>query len=112
MDELHKNIAIGGYTPENVFNMDETGLFYCVLPARSYELEGGDSRQSGRGTKSMRAKDRVTLVLCLNATGSRKVDPLMIGTAASPHCFRDAPSPVPYTNQSNAWLDRRCYRYW
>ena len=57
--------------PENIFNMDETGLFYRCLPNRSFVPV--EQRRAARGTKSMKAKERVTLVLACNATGSRKV---------------------------------------
>ena len=36
----------------------------------------------------------------------------MIGTAKTPHCFRDSPPPIPYTHQCNAWLDREKYKHW
>jgi hypothetical protein len=89
--------------------MDETGLLYRALPTRSYiSLEEG-SRKNIRGTKVLRAKDRVTLVLCVNATGTCKVAPLIVGTSKNPHCFRDAPSPIPYINQRNTWIDREVY---
>lgn len=60
----------------------------------------------------MSSKDRPTLVLCVNATGSCKVPSLLIGTAANPHCFRNERCPIPYTNQSKAWVDKEKYRQW
>ncbi len=75
-------------------------------------LNTSDKRQANRGTKSLRAKDRITLVLCVSATGSRKVPPLLICTAKQPHCFRTERSPVPYINQSSAWMDRKIYTHW
>ena len=80
------------------------------MPRRSYLLDGCDSMQAGRGMKSLKAKDIV--VLCLNATGSFKIPPLMIGTAKTPHGFRDSPPPIHYTHQCNAWLDREKYKHW
>ena len=92
--------------------MDETGLLYRALPTMRYiSLEEG-SRKNIRGTKVLRAKDRVTLVLCVNATGTCKVAPLIVGTSKNPHCFRDALSPIPYINQRNAWVDREVYKGW
>nr|CAH0104760.1 unnamed protein product [Daphnia galeata] len=100
------------FKAENIFNMDETGLLYRALPTRSYiSLEEG-SRKNIRGTKVLQAKDPVTLVLCVNSTGTCKVAPLIVGTSKNPHCFRDAPSPIPYINQRNAWVDREVYKGW
>ncbi|EFX68993.1 hypothetical protein DAPPUDRAFT_114086 [Daphnia pulex] len=83
----------------NIFNMDETGLFFRALPTRTYVCREEGQRKTVRGTKALRAKDRLTLVLCVNATGTCKIDPLLVGSAKKPHCFRDQESPVPYVNQ-------------
>ena len=110
MNELRNKLR--DYKPENVFNMDETGLFFRALPNRSYVLSDVDSRQYRRGSKSLTAKDRVTLVMCVNATGTCKIDPLMIGSSKEPRCFRIGRCPIPYKHQSKAWLDRNVYRHW
>lgn len=66
----------------------------------------------------MKAKDRVTLVLCVNATGTIKIKPLLVGTAKKPHCFRNdrqgnsRECPLPYINQKKAWVDKSVYRHW
>ncbi|XP_045035833.1 jerky protein homolog-like [Daphnia magna] len=86
-------------------------LFYRAMPSRTY-LAYNESRKTVRGTKALKAKDRVTLVLCVNADGTCKVDPLIVGSAVKPHCFRDSPCPVPYINQKNAWVDSLVYRQW
>jgi hypothetical protein len=88
MSVIREQLADAGYKPENVFNMDETGLYYRCLPDRSYILTSGDERQIGRGTKAMKAKDRLTLVLCFNATGTCKISPSLVGTSKQPQCFR------------------------
>ena len=42
----------------------------------------------------MKAKSRVSLYVCTNATGSLKVPMSVVGTAANPRCFRNgAPTP-------------------
>ena len=46
--------SLSMYDPNNVYNMDELGLFYKAIPQYSYLLESeGDKRQHGRGTKKM-----------------------------------------------------------
>ena len=50
-----------GYAEEDIYNMDETGLFWKMMP--SWEL----SSQSLPGLK--KDKTRITLVFCVNATG-------------------------------------------
>jgi len=60
--------TIAEYSPENVYNMDETGLNFRLLPRQTYVQK---SVFFLRGTKSMKAKDRLTLYICTNATGSQ-----------------------------------------
>ena len=105
--------ALKEYSPDNIFNMDETGLFFRAIPNHSYLLaDEGDQRQEGRGCKAMKAKDRLTVVLCVNSTGTCKVDPVVIGSAKKPRCFKEIPPVVPYFWQKNAWNDQVNYRKW
>ena len=102
-----------GYKLENIFNMDETGLFFRTIPNRTYLMPSEtDKRQAGRGLKSMKAKDRITVILCGNSTGSCKIPPTVIGSAKNPRCFKDNPPSLPYLNQKNAWCDREIYNKW
>uniref|UniRef100_A0A8C6MJZ7 DDE-1 domain-containing protein n=1 Tax=Nothobranchius furzeri TaxID=105023 RepID=A0A8C6MJZ7_NOTFU len=63
--ETFKNIiAEGRYKPEQVFNMDETGLFWKRMPSRTFLFK---EEAKASGFKAF--KDRVTLVMCGNAAG-------------------------------------------
>jgi hypothetical protein len=64
-------VEINKYGAENVYNMDETGLFYKLLPNRSYVKP--EHHKDACGIKLMKAKDRVTLFIATNATGNDKV---------------------------------------
>ena len=112
--EMHKlRTELAQYSINNIFNMDETGLFYRAIPNRSYlSSEGEDARQTGRGSKTMKAKERLTVVLCVNATGSCKMTPVVIGSAKQPRCFKNTPSCLPYYFQPNAWNDTANYNKW
>lgn len=70
-----------GYKPGDIFNCDETGLFYRALPTRSL-VACGDSCKGGK-----HSKERITIHLCVSATGE-KLMPLVIGKSANPRCFR------------------------
>ncbi|XP_066977814.1 tigger transposable element-derived protein 1-like [Macrobrachium rosenbergii] len=64
-NETFKNIiAEGGYKPEQVFNMDETGLFWKRMPSRTFLFK---EEAKASGFKAF--KDHVTLVMCGNAAG-------------------------------------------
>lgn len=94
-----------GLSPEQVYNADETGLFWRCLPSPS--LEGGavpGVRQS---------KDRLTVLMCANATGSHKIKPLVVGKGGGPRAFGGIQQlPVAYKAQGNAWVDKEIFSDW
>ena len=61
-----------GFEPKNIFNFDETGLFYKLLPKKSYLIKG--SQYIG-GKKS---KLRSSLGFCCSMAGE-KLKPVIIG---------------------------------
>ena len=73
---------IKDYALENVYNLDETGLFFRMLPDRS--LTTADKTKGAK-----KPKDRISVMLCSNADGSDKLKPLIIGKAQNPRCFKN-----------------------
>jgi len=110
MAEIGSDLA--DYDPENIYNMDETGLQYRCLPSRTYISAG--RRRRVRGSKAMKAKDRVTPVLACNATGLHKIPVAIIGCAPVPKCFKPPREgfPLPYFSQQSAWMDGTVYQKW
>jgi transposase-like protein len=102
---------ISNYHPENVYNMDETGLNFRLLPRQTYVHK---TEKNVRGTKSMKSKDRVTLYIATNATGSQKVPLSMIGNSKNPRCFgrQQEKRKLIYFDQSKAWSDTRTFTRW
>ena len=70
-EELPK--IINGYRSKDIFNNDETGLFYNLLSSKTLTYKGDSCHD---GTKS---KQRVTVLLGCNADGIEKLHPLEIG---------------------------------
>lgn len=64
MNKYKKIIEEGGYKPEQVFNMDETGLFWKRMPSRTFIMQD-EAKASGFKAQ----KDHVTLGMCGNAAG-------------------------------------------
>ena len=98
------------FDPNYVYNMDETGLFFKVLPNRSYVKQ--EDVKTVRGTKLMKAKDRVTLYVTTNATGTDKVPLSLIGKSKNPRCFRNKTLKLKYYNQAKAWSDSKVFKKW
>ena len=107
LDKLYA--IISKYNPENVYNMDETGLFFRLLPKYTLLMPFEDVG-STRGKK--RAKERVSLVVCANATGTHKIPCTLIGKPKFPACIRNREWPVKYFNQNKAWMDvATCWKW-
>ena len=100
LDDLYATIS--RYNPENVYNMDETGLFFRLLP-RYTLLMPFEDLSTTRGKK--KAKERLSLVVCANATGTHKVPCTMIGKPKSPACIKQRQWPIKYFSQGKAWMD-------
>ena len=100
LEDLYK--IIEQYEPEFVYNIDETGLFFRLLPRYSLLMPDEDISTT-RGKK--KAKDRVSLIVCANASGTHKIPCALIGKPKQPACIKHRQWPVPYFNQSKAWMD-------
>ncbi|GBL98026.1 Tigger transposable element-derived protein 6 [Araneus ventricosus] len=61
------------YEQKDIFNADETGLFYNLLPSKTLALKSDTCH--GRRKSNV----RLTVLWCANADGSEKLPPLIIG---------------------------------
>ncbi|XP_037348087.1 jerky protein homolog [Talpa occidentalis] len=94
-----------GLCPEQVYNADETGLFWRCLPSP------GPDGAAGAGLRQSR--DRLTVLMCANATGSHKIKPLVVGKGGGPRAFKGIQHlPVAYKAQGNAWVDAEIFSDW
>jgi hypothetical protein len=66
------------YFPKDIFNADEFGLFYNMLPDKTYTFEGA----SCKGIKVN--KERITVLVCVNLDGTEKLPLLVIGKPKQP----------------------------
>lgn len=83
--------AVNPYTNEDVYNIDESSLFWKMTPDGTLGTE-----QSAEGKHK---KARITINLVCNISGSHKFEPWFIGKAAVPCCF-DRSS----INTKNFWM--------
>jgi hypothetical protein len=95
------------YNEADVYNMDETGLFYRQLPRRSYTTPE-ELIVFGRKLQ----KNRVTITFCTNADGSEFITPLMIGKSKNPRCFINCNQPLFYTSNKKAWMTSEVFNWW
>lgn len=80
-------------TDAQLYNADESGLFFRLLPQKTYVAS---TEKTAPGRKI--AKQRITFLLCSNADGSHKVTPLVVGKSAKPRCLKGFENPLLYCN--------------
>jgi hypothetical protein len=67
---------IKGYKKE-IFNCDETGLFYKLLPDKSF------MKRESSANNTKKDKNRISVLLCFSMKGE-KLDPVFIGKSKMP----------------------------
>ena len=93
-----------------IFNCDETGLYFRLLP---HVTLSPSFEKSADGRK--KAKDRITLNVCSNMSGTIKLPIRLIGKAQRPRCFKGHNMgllPVKYSGQTNAWMTSKLFCEW
>ncbi|XP_006635468.2 tigger transposable element-derived protein 1-like [Lepisosteus oculatus] len=109
-DVLAKVIKEGGYLPEQVFNVDEAGLFWKRMPDRTYISK---EEKTTPGCKA--GKDRLTLLLGGNAAGDCKLKPLLVYHSERPRAFKGiskATLPMTFRSNPKAWVTLALFEDW
>ncbi|GFU91055.1 tigger transposable element-derived protein 1 [Trichonephila clavipes] len=109
-EKLAKIIKDGEYCAHQVFNADETGLFWKKIPTRTYIAK---SEKTASGFKA--AKDRVTLLLCSNASGDRMLKPLLVNRSLKPRALKGKDLntlPVHWMANKKAWVTTAIFTEW
>lgn len=92
------------YKLENIFNLDETSLFFNKRQRNTITTLDSISGFS----KDTR---RLTLLLGCNVTGSIKLKPLLIGKSQNPRALRNKQKKdFIYKHQKNAWMNSEIFR--
>lgn len=103
----HLSDLLETYTSDEIYNADETGLFYRCLPNKTLDFKNTDCH----GGKE--SKERLTVLLAVNMSGSVKHVPCVIGKSLKPRCFKNVKTfPTEYTANSRAWMTGIIFREW
>ncbi|XP_062582039.1 tigger transposable element-derived protein 4-like [Saccostrea cucullata] len=95
------------YPPQDIYNADETGIFFRLLPDKTLEFKDVDCHG---GKKN---KERLTAMVCANMDGTDKLPFLVIGKSANPRCFKNVQSlPVKYNANKKAWMTGDIFTTW
>ena len=95
------------YDANNVFNADEMGLYWRLLPDRTHSV-AGEACSGGK-----KSKERVTILICINMTGTEKCPLLTICKFKNPRCFHGISClPTSYEANKNAWMTSVIFETW
>ncbi|XP_067139686.1 jerky protein homolog-like [Centruroides vittatus] len=96
------------YQKTNVYNADETGLYWKKMPTKTLVSK---NEMSAPGFKV--SKSRITVMVCGNVTGTHRLPLLIVGKSKNPRCFKGIKKlPVTYKNQKNSCMDTTIFIEW
>lgn len=101
-------LIIKDYDVKDIFNADETGLYYLAMPNKTFALKSDKCA----GRKS--AKQRVTILFCSSMNGEKET-PLVIGKSKNPRCFKGAhidKLPLEWVSNKKAWMTTEIMMSW
>ncbi|XP_066428508.1 tigger transposable element-derived protein 1-like [Eleutherodactylus coqui] len=107
---LKEIIKEGAFSPQQIFIVDETGLYWKKMPDRTYISK---EEKSMPGFKP--AKDRLTLLLGGNTAGDMKIKPLLMYHAENPRALKNiakASLPVVWKSNRKAWVTLAMFQDW
>ena len=97
---------VKGYKLEDVWNMDELGLFFKLLPNKGL-IEKTKSKIGGK-----KSKVRLTAAFFVSAAGQKVDEPVIIWKSKKPRCFHNMknndfsrPLGVHYFSNKKAWMN-------
>lgn len=95
-------------SPEQVYNVDETALFWRYVPRKTYVTP---KETSASGFKD--SKERLTVMACANAAGTHKSKLLIIGKSKNPRALKGVKIlPVLYRASKRAWMTAEIFKEW
>lgn len=95
------------YTPDDIYNADEFGLFFKLMPDKSFVFKN-ETCLSGK-----LSKERFTVLVCTNSTGTHKLKLVVVGKSRSHCCFKNVRTfPCEYFAQNRAWMTGTLFTNW
>lgn len=93
-------------TDSQVYNADESALFWKMLPNRTL-VHANEKSAPGRKM----CKERFTFLCCANKSGTHKLNIVVIGKSQNPRAFNKKP-PVEYYSSKNGWMTSAIFTEW
>lgn len=90
-----------------IYNADESALFWRVLPTGTWVHQ---NEKSAPGRKL--SKDRLTFMPCCNSTGTHKLPLFVLGKSERPRVFKNVTLPVIYNGSKKGWMTKITFLNW
>lgn len=104
--KTHWTNLLSQYSPSDIFNANETGLYFRALPEHTYALK----IDKAKGEKT--SKERLTIMCCVSMNGEKR-KLMVIGKSQNPRCFKGVKTlPVDYKANKNAWMTAAIFKDW
>ena len=108
IDELSNLIEQEKLALDQIFNADETSLFWHYIPRTTY-VTTDEINASGYKDN----KERLTVLTCANAAGNYKCKLMVIGKSKNPRAFNNVKVyPVIYKANKCAWVTSELFKEW
>lgn len=108
---LHNLLDKEGITGDQLYNCDESGLNFKMLPSCTLA-----SKEENSAPGYKKKKERVTILACSNVSGTNKLKLCMIGKSQKPRAFKNFKDqsmlPVWYRGQKSAWMNSAIFKDW
>ena len=94
---------IQGYSADDIWNMDESGLFFKALP------DTGLAKKIKKYKSSKKSKERLTMALFVSSSGFKVCKPVVTEKSKVLRCFRKLSNPskeygMQYFHSKKAWM--------
>lgn len=105
--ELKEYISANGLLKSQIYNADESALFWKMLPNKTLAM-GMERAIDGRKV----LKQRITFMPCSNATGEHKMKLLAIGKSKNPRAIKNAVIEIDYASSQRGWMTSNLFTNW
>ncbi|UYV78694.1 hypothetical protein LAZ67_16002435 [Cordylochernes scorpioides] len=107
-DDFHKLMTDEKYELFQIYNADETGVYWKSLPDNS-QVKNANSASGHK-----QSKDRLSVLLCANADASHKNVLAVVGKSKRPRAIKNIIDrlPVHYYSSHKAWFNQSIFSEW
>ena len=101
--------VLSKYQLSDIFNLDETALFYRLPPNKTL----ANKNEKLQGIKQ--SKDRLSIAVIVSASGEEFIKPIVIGHHRKPRCFSSVTwwrSLCSYFYNKTAWMTMKIFEEW